>query len=86
MNRYRYCLTIVAVLLLLSKSALAQNSSTGRETKKADVNFAELAKYYQEYPQPIVRRMPKNEDEEVCGADPIFHEASQSRSRKTRKS
>ncbi len=64
MNKYRYCLTIVTVLLLLSKVALAQNSTTGRETKKADVNFAELAKYYQEHPKAIVRRMPLNEEEE----------------------
>ena len=64
MRKYRLGLVAVLALLALSNSSFAQNSSTGRESKKADVNFTELAKYYDAHPLPIIRKMPFNEEEE----------------------
>lgn len=64
MNKNRLGYIATFALLLLSNCLYAQSSSTGREIIKADVNFAELAKYYQEHPLPVVNKKPFNENED----------------------
>lgn len=56
-------LFIVCLLCFGNKSS-GQEYTTGRELKKADVNFAELAKYYSEHPKPLVKKMPFEEEDE----------------------
>ncbi len=61
----RFLLGVACVsLLTLSGISIAQTITTGRESKKADVNFTELANYYKEHPLPLVRKMPFDEEEE----------------------
>ena len=63
MCRFKYGLLDIAIVVT-SLSANAQTYTTGHEDKKADVNFTELAKYYQEHPLPLVRKAMFDEDDE----------------------
>jgi hypothetical protein len=63
MKKCGLCLTLITILFFFNRSA-AQTYIKGREFKKADVNFAELAKYYEAHPLPVVKKMPFDEDED----------------------
>ncbi len=61
----RVHLSLLFVVVLCSTTRLsAQIYTTGKEDKKADVNFAELANYYQSHPISVYRKPLFDEDEE----------------------
>ncbi len=64
MNKNRSGFIATFVLIVLSGFSYAQGTSAGREIKKADVNFTELAKYYEEHPLLLTHRNPFNENED----------------------
>jgi hypothetical protein len=66
-------------LMLLSGALSAQVYTTGRESKKADVNFTELANYYKAHPLPLVRKLPFDEDEEEENPRPSRHRIDRSK-------
>jgi len=59
-------MAVIAVIafMLLPDGLSAQVYSTGRESKKADVNFTELSDYYMAHPMPLIIKLPFDEDEE----------------------
>ena len=65
--RKQFLLFSAFVSLLLSRDVIAQTYSTnvvGHIEKGADVNFMEIAKYYQDHPTPLVRKPVFDEDGE----------------------
>jgi len=63
MIKYRSGLIAIVVLLLSFQKSIAQSGVIGHESKKATVNFADVANYYKAHPLARSRRMPFNEDE-----------------------
>jgi len=62
MTRINFCL-LSFLVFFTSYNLSAQTYSTGRETKKADINFTELADFYAAHPLPISRKLQQLEDE-----------------------
>ena len=64
MSKLGTSFVVTVILLLFADFTTAQTYSTGTEIKKADVNLTDLANYYLLHPQPLVRKMPFDEDNE----------------------
>ncbi len=57
MGKVRNSIFMLGALLFFACLATAQESTTGIESKKADVNLTELAKYYEAH-QLVPVKMP----------------------------
>ena len=55
---------LIIVLVFNVNTGSAQVYTTGRENKKADINFTELANYYLAHPVSAYRKPLFDEDEE----------------------